>query len=270
MRKVTVHRLAAAVLGTSLGIAGLAVPASAAAPPLLQADTLPAELNFEDCPAAQQLPEGADPNIWQCNVMVIHDGRLQIGKIDQPFDHPVKLTYATGYDPVDMKSAVVMGPLETDPFRVSGGILGIDGSDVFPFMQVHAKPAAVADLEFPATNVQLRLKLKVQVQNDLVGDQCAIGSKDDPITLNLTFGTTSPPAPNQPISGEIPKPVSFDPLVIGATMVDNAFAVPKSSGCGFGGLLNGFVDWRAGLPSPAGTNTAIVKSYAMWKTYAQL
>jgi hypothetical protein len=271
MTATTVRRRAARALGAVTGVIALtahaAAPASAA-PALPVRDTLPAGLTFEDCPA---LPAGADPTWWNCNVAVIAGGRLQIGKIDQTIDKALRLTYAIGYDPATLEQKMIAVPLKGDPIRVTGGILGVPGTDVLPIMQDHAKPELAADPEFNVdANTLLRLKLKVGVQNSLVGDQCTIGTKDDPVTLNLTIGTTSPPPPNQPISGSPPVDVSTDPLVFKLKLVDNAFAVPKSSSCGPGGLLNGIVDWRAGLPAKAGTNTVIFDQYLASKAYTDL
>ncbi|HEY7946493.1 MAG TPA: hypothetical protein VID75_02390, partial [Acidimicrobiales bacterium] len=44
----------------------------------------------------------------------------------------------------------------------------------------------------------------------------------------------------------------------GLTLVDNAFAVPGAQNCGLGGLADTVLDADKGLPSPAGTNAAIL------------
>ncbi|MEU6746761.1 hypothetical protein ABZ914_11120 [Spirillospora sp. NPDC046719] len=270
MTTTTVRRRAAMALGAVTGAIALAAHAApaTAAPALPVRDTLPSGLTFEDCPA---LPAGADPTWWNCNVAVIAGGKLQIGRIDQPIDKPLRLTYAIGYDPETLEQKMIAVPLKGDPIRVTGGILGVPGTDVLPILQVNAKPELAADPEFNVdANTLLRLKLKVDVRNPLVGDQCTIGTKNDPITLNLTIGTTSPPPPNQPISGSPPVDVSADPLVFRLKLVDNAFAVPRSSSCGPAGLFNGIVDWRAGLPAKAGTNTVVFDQYLASKAYTDL
>src|SRR2546430_1397231 len=45
------------------------------------------------------------------------------------------------------------------------------------------------------------LPLKVKLDNPLLATACYIGSNTEPVVLNLTTGTTSPPPPNKPISG---------------------------------------------------------------------
>ena len=49
--------------------------------------------------------------------------------------------------------------------------------------------------------VALQLPVKVKLSNVFLGSSCYVGSEADPIILNLTTGTTSPPAPNKPIKG---------------------------------------------------------------------
>ena len=91
---------------------------------------------------------------------------------------------------------------------------------------------------------------------------CYIGSHRDPIVLNLTTGTTSPPPPNKPISGATGSLSILDGgaqlTLTGDSLVDNAFSVPKAHGCGPGGDLNQTVNEDLGLPSPAGNNTAVL------------
>ena len=46
--------------------------------------------------------------------------------------------------------------------------------------------------------------------------------------------------------------------VTGMTLVDNSFAVPGADNCGTEGILDEVLDLDKGLPSPAGSNTAIL------------
>jgi hypothetical protein len=111
--------------------------------------------------------------------------------------------------------------------------------------------------------VALSLPTKVRLENSLLGSECYIGSSSAPVTLNLTTGTTSPPAPNKPISGSIGD-LQFNEggeliELLGDKLVDNSFAVPVASGCGgiFSFILDPIVDSKLELPSTAGNNTAI-------------
>ena len=98
-------------------------------------------------------------------------------------------------------------------------------------------------------NVSVRVKLEGSPSGVSLGSSCIIG----PISLALTTGTTSPPAPNTPITG-----VPYDASTGVATMVNNSFSVPGASGCGPLGLANGELNSQLGLPAASGTNTAIL------------
>ncbi|MQY07018.1 hypothetical protein [Actinomadura macrotermitis] len=266
MRALPRRRTAAALTGAALAALAVAGPVGTAA---ADEDPLPPGLDTTDCPT---LPAGADPAFWQCTAAVISGGRLTLGKIDQVLDQPIKLTYANGFDPVTGIEGVTGGTLRSAPLRVPGGVLGIPGTDFIPLLQISAQPELTAPVElapYPERG-SLVLRMRIKVINPLLGDKCYIGSKDDPITLRLGISATNPPPPNTPIEGEAPEMVSFDPPVLKATMVDNEFAVPKSNGCGPFGLLNPIADFRAGLPSAAGHNTAIFTQYALVKTYTDI
>ncbi|GLZ10208.1 hypothetical protein Acsp04_04430 [Actinomadura sp. NBRC 104425] len=263
------HRWRAAAAAAAITASALVATAPAAS---AEATPIPPEVNLDDCPSLSELPEGADPNFWLCTVVVITGGRLQFGNIDQKIDKPLSLTYANGFDPVTLEQKFVFRPLKGEPLKVSGGVLGIPGSDVLPFLELHAKTELAGDPQVSPEddpNTIYRMRLKIKNINPLLGDSCYIGSDKDPITLNLTFGTTNPPAPNKPITGRGIEPHPDDPTVFTSTVVDNAFSVPKSTGCGPWGLLNGIADFRAGLPAKAGTATAVFETMAKFRGYSE-
>jgi hypothetical protein len=125
---------------------------------------------------------------------------------------------------------------------------------------------AVLELEapFPPYPPALVLPTKIHLENALLGNECYINSNSEPIELSLTTGTTSPPAPNTSIHGKLGELTSKsggEILVIKHnTLVGNAFAVGKAHGCGLFGLLDGLIESKLGLPSPAGENTAILNN----------
>jgi hypothetical protein len=124
----------------------------------------------------------------------------------------------------------------------------------------------VLELEapFPPYPPALTLPVKVKLENPLLGGECYIGSSSEPIDLSLTTGATSPPAPNKSIKGklgELTSKAEGEILVINHnTLVGNAFAVGKVHGCGLLGILDGLIESKLGLPSPAGENTAILNN----------
>jgi hypothetical protein len=114
------------------------------------------------------------------------------------------------------------------------------------------------------TETALSLPVKVKLDNPLFGSSCYIGSNSAPISLPLTTGTTSPPAPNKPISGKPGKAEfkdEFNYVILREnSLVNNSFAAPGTEGCGgiFSFLIDPLVNSQLGVPSAAGQNTAIL------------
>jgi len=103
-------------------------------------------------------------------------------------------------------------------------------------------------------NVFVRIKLEGSPLGISLGGSCFIGSAGSPLALQLTTETTSPPGPNQPISG-----TRYSAETGTATLVNNTFSVPGASGCGPLGLANGPINDELGLPSASGNNTAVLE-----------
>jgi len=112
------------------------------------------------------------------------------------------------------------------------------------------------------------LPVRLRLINALLGVTCLLGSSSTPLVLRPTTGTTSPPPPNTPITGDpgvidfVPDPNGFQAAVLsftGARLVDNSFGVPGATGCGLLGSLNGLVNKAFGLSQAGpGHNTAIL------------
>jgi hypothetical protein len=117
--------------------------------------------------------------------------------------------------------------------------------------------------ELALEGTALALPVRVHLENPLLGKGCYIGSSTNPIVFNLTVGTTSPPSPNEPITGkfgEISVKDGFNFIEITEhTQVDNGFSAPAATGCGgpFSSIIDSLIDSKIGLPSPAGYNTII-------------
>ncbi len=114
--------------------------------------------------------------------------------------------------------------------------------------------------------VTLKMPVKIRLENPFLGKNCYVGSSGSPISLQLRTDTTSPPAPNKPITGN-PGEVTFleggrvlrlEKVVI----VDNAWSAPAASGCGgiLSFLVNPIINSQVGLPAAAGKNTAILNN----------
>jgi hypothetical protein len=156
--------------------------------------------------------------------------------------------------------------LSKTPLTVPGGLVGIEGlgGEVTATAELAGtvKLSAINLLEGKGTAVSLPLKVKLG--NPLLGESCFIGENSQPVLVPLTTGTTSPPSPNEPITGnpghlELTAGGRID-VIPGSSLVENAFSVPGANGCG--GLLalviDPLVDLSAGLPAAGGHNTAIM------------
>jgi hypothetical protein len=173
---------------------------------------------------------------------------------------------------------------------VPGGLLGLVPPEASPplikaLVELAAENGltgvdAVLELARPASEIvisetnlaegiglALKLPVMVKLENPFLGNNCYVGSEAAPIYWELTAGTTEPPEPNKPITGESGEIEFIDGGRIlglfGNELVDNAWAAPKASGCGIG-LLSLLVDpvinVAAGLPAKAGLNTAILEN----------
>jgi len=237
---------------------------------------------FADCPLNRA-------SLSDCVYQTVTAGSFTIGKKTVPLKNPITLQggFEGGGTEISFFGAEDGNTLSKTPQPVPGGLLGINPPASWPKSAKEkfndfidngfTGVTATVELAAPATSIRLNVEnlideqgvavqmpVKVKLDNRLLGNNCYIGSNSSPMVLSMTTGTTAPPAPNLPISGSF-GPVSFNPaftfITLGARLVDNAFSVPKASGCG--GLLSPFIDplvnSLVGSPSPAGRNTAILE-----------
>lgn len=261
-------------------LAALALPASAAAAPHSPTGEY---AQFADCPLSHS-------ELFACVYSETTSGYFQMGAKTVPIVNPVilqggiELTETGG----SFVGAEDGNTLTKVPQPVPGGLLGIEAPSWWPsilrnlfnetinngFTGVQAtvevtNPKAIELI--PAnilgeTGTALSMPVKVKLSNSFLGNNCYIGSNSNPIKLNFTTGTTSPPPPNQPIKGAAGT-ISGNPTgtVItfgGGRFVDNSFAAPGANGCGgllFSWAVDPFVDSIVGVPSPAGTNAAVLE-----------
>ena len=222
---------------------------------------------FAGCPSPDE-----NPNIEVCMTSTIKSGHFKMGNKNVPITNPI--TLSAGISSID--GSLVWnskGGLSASKQQVPGGIIGLTGLDwLVNFLSVEQlKLYAVTELAGQPGNPFLddpfSLPIKVHLINPALGNSCYVGSNSNPIQLQLTLGTTSPPPPNKPISGQSPE-VILDPTREGVflsndgTYVDNSFAAPGASGCRIElGLINiginGIVNSTSGLPAAAGTNTTV-------------
>ncbi|HSS03657.1 MAG TPA: hypothetical protein VLK89_00525 [Solirubrobacterales bacterium] len=235
--------------GAAIMAMALFVPAAGATTPA------PGYEEFAACPDKAELTT--------CVRSDITGGHLQMGNKDVPISKTITLSGGingggTGFE----------GELTAEPMPVPGGVIGLTGLDwLVNFLNVN-QLKLYADTELAGTPQvivePLELPIKAHLINSVLGSSCYVGSKAEPIMLNLITGTTEPPKPNEPITGKRGT-VSFDEAheivhLNEGEFVDNSFAAPGANGCvltlfGFIPIsLNGVVDLASGLPAKAGTN----------------
>jgi len=232
-------RVAATLAVASLAAVIVASPAIASLKQDLQ--------RFSDCPLS-------NPTATQCVYSLTSSGEFVIGKSSVPITKPV--TIQGGLTPPLIVPAADGNTLSKTALPVPGGLVGIELLGNFTEVTATAELAGTASL-----GNTVSLPLKVKLDNPTLGSGCYIGSEAEPLSLNLTYGTTNPPAPNKPISGKaiISTKDNGEIKTITGTLVDNAFAAPGASGCTLLPLVGDLaVNSKEGLPAAAGTNTAIM------------
>jgi len=241
-----------------LAVAMLAPAAEATTP-------APGYEQFKGCPSPAE-----NPKIEACIHSIVTSGHFQMGQKDVPIEHPITLTGGTEQflEGFQYNSE---GGLQKVKQKVPGGVVGLTGLTFLLELLGSEALTLYAVTELAGTPTvgfnNITLPIKVHLVNSVLGSKCYVGSNSSPIVLHLTTGTTSPPAPNKPITGKEPEFGADFELEIseikGGIYVDNSFAAPGANGCvltlfGFIPIsINGLVNTQSGLPSPAGTNETI-------------
>jgi len=246
-------------------------------------------------------------NVELCVYAETKSGTFTMGKKAVPIVKPVILQ--GGLDPAEngevfgpttFVAASDGNTLSKSPQPVPGGLTGIVAPSWWPqilkdlFNETinngFTGVTATVELAAPASAIKLNLlailgaqgtglylPVKVKLDNPFLGSSCYIGSNSNPIQLKFTSGTTAPPPPNTPISGSPGELVGIDNGAIVADLnnklVDNSFAAPGANGCGgflFSWAVDPLVESIVGVPSPAGTNTAILEGNTYLGDTAQI
>jgi hypothetical protein len=246
-------------------VAAMAVAALAIAPSAMAKTPAPGFEQFAGCPSPEE-----NSAVTQCFRSVVKSGHFQMGSKDVPIENP--MTLVGGYNEATGQFyANSKGGLTPVKQKVPGGVIGLTGLTwLLEFLGSEALTLyAVTELAGspgpPLLAGNFTLPIKVHLINSVLGNNCYVGSSSNPIKLSMTFFTTSPPPPNEPISGKFPE-VSFSKGILhlnNGTLVDNSFSAPGASGCvltlfGFIPIsINGLVNSQSGLPAAAGTNETV-------------
>jgi hypothetical protein len=276
IRKFSARRgTGARLLATALG----PVAALAFAAPAMAGKPTGEFANFTACPLNH-------PSLLVCVYAKTTSGEFKIGSTSVPLTKATTLQgglaeTTEGYEFVGAEGGET---LSKTPQTVPGGLLKIVAPSWLPgWLQVLFNEAVnkgltgvTATTELVGTptlsleaaisgkGTALGLPVRVHLENAFLGSGCYVGSASSPVVVDLTSGTTSPPPPNEPITGS---PGELEIRAGGTLIVDknnsfvnNSFAAPEAEGCGgiFSFLIDPAVDAEIGLPSPAGHNTAIL------------
>jgi hypothetical protein len=202
---------------------------------------------FADCPLGT-------PKVNECVYSTTTSGEFQLGKAAVPINQTIVIQ--GGLIGHSLVPAADGNTLSKTALAVPGGILGIELLGPLTSVTATAELAGQGEI-----GSGVALPLKVKLDNPLLGGGCYLGSESEPVSLQLTYGTTNPPPPNKPISGKAVLTTKDHGAIvsIAGTLVDNAFAAPGANGCSFlPFLVDPILDLKEGLPAAAGTNTAIM------------
>jgi hypothetical protein len=250
-------------LARLLGAAGAAILAVLLLAPMAQAkEPAPGFTQFAGCPS----PEESASTVF-CIRSEVTGGHLNVGKKSVPVEHPLTIVGGLNGE-LEGFTANSKGGLSKVKQKIPGGVIGLTGlTELLEFFGSEAL-TLYGETEFAGipsnfTFGTVTLPIKVHLTNPagILGNNCYDGSVEHPITLHLTTGTTSPPAPNKPITGKEPEFSETATLLTAKNgiYVDNSFSAPGVTGCSLFGLIpiNGLVDETSGLPAAAGTNEAV-------------
>jgi hypothetical protein len=271
-------RVTAATLGAGalLAAVGTAPASAASAPTGLYA-------GMGTCPLSSSALQNPDDGAVGCVVAVVNGGSFTIGSqvVTIPSSSPVTTRFGVYWPdngptvsfpdgnsaeifstvaPTDGRE-LTAAPIDVPIPGISNFWPGVTSAitQIEPAGQISDFTPLAAGESYPVFKLPIRLHL----ENAFLGPVCYVGSAGAPIVLEPTTGTTSPPPPNKPITGD-PGSINFanDPHgysdavlgFTGATLVDNSVGVPGANGCGPFGSFDWIVDLLFGLPSAAGHN----------------
>jgi hypothetical protein len=264
----------------------LLITATLAAAMLLPSSALAASHNptgefapFAECPLS-------NASVELCVFSESSGGFFQMGAKTVPLVNPVILQ--GGLAGLTFVGAENGETLSKTPQPVPGGLLGVVAPKWWPgwlqewfnnqINEGFTGVNATVEVAGPASGIKvnvvnlliqkgtaLSLPAKIKLSNPILGNNCYIGSDSSPVVIDFTSGTTAPPPPNEPITGSVGTVESNEAQTLitlsGGQLVNNSFAAPGAKGCG--GLFSFFIDPLVnsliGLPSPAGTNSAVLE-----------
>ncbi len=251
-------------------------PAPAAAPTQLNGHWGP----FTRCPVDDTAMLAADGQVTvaTCVSSQSPGGTIKLGKTTattgpNDLQFGVVQQTATGtFTVVPPPGGAVIG----SPTEIPGGLLGLmcpSGipviSDICKLLTDNTLNRVTATVESAGTPTEfsltaglstgkpiVKLPVRIRLQNPFLGSGCYIGSTAEPVVLRPQNSTAPALAIQRFDANGTPNTAGamLRFALTGNSQGDSTFAVPKANGCGLLGILNGAIDLKTGLPSPAGNN----------------
>lgn len=108
------------------------------------------------------------------------------------------------------------------------------------------------------------LPLKITLSSSFLGKTCSIGTAEEPLTVELATGQTSPPEGVEPLTGSIGETKGYGEIqgftAANALLVSNTYETPAASGCGSKGGADDAIDAKLGLPAAPGRAQATIQA----------
>jgi hypothetical protein len=251
------------LVAAGAALASMALLASAAE----AATPAPPYQDFAGCPSRAE-----NHFVAECFKYTFTGGHIDFGNREVPVTNPI--VFRGGSEQIT-GNYIANGEGGIVPVKqtVPGGLIGMTGLNwldeaiaskeqlkLYATVELAGTPGSIS--EFP-----LILPVKIHLQNPALGSNCYLGSNASPLTLDLTAGTTNPPSPTEPITGELAGGFEAEaerPEVLTTSapgkLVENAYAVPGANGCQlkvgpFTVPIDELVDAAYKFPTTAGADT---------------
>ncbi|WP_430334026.1 hypothetical protein [Rhodococcus sp. ACT016] len=231
---------------------------------------------WDICPLDDLLnkdPETGEPvpTPGGCQTVIVKTGTMKLGNLTVDLD-PDSMMIAGGNridfgPPMSWDFFPKNGGVYANPIQVPGGALGVGSAEDFGLTRIVASVEQVGtptfDLPSP-DNMSVKLPIRIKLANPILGDNCYIGTSQNPVALDLKVDPTTGDGAGPIPSGEVGTHFSN----YTATATD--FAVPGATGCGPLGSLDWAANLRAGLPAATGnslTTTVDMYTASPWLVY---
>jgi hypothetical protein len=243
-----------------LAVAGLLVAALVSAAPASAGIKQDFEV-FNQCPLS-------NPATVVCVYSTTTSGEFHLGSNTVPVNKTVVLQGGLSATSADLIPAANGETMSKTELSLPGGLTGVELlgnlNEVGVVAEIAGQPEVFVSNFGKREGTAVHLPIVAKLENSALGSTCTVGSHSEPVELNLTTGTTSPPEPNKPITGSSGtltfKGAGKINVFEDNSLVDNAFAAPGASGCDepLSLVVDEAVDAKAGLPAAAGKNAAIL------------